>query len=68
MGDGARYALTAFVSGGMPHNPNYVPRKRPRADCPHCGKSCEITEGMPAHIKAKHPEMLRARSNQEGGE
>jgi hypothetical protein len=54
MGEYANDALRDYIRHGMRHNPNYVPRKRPKTDCPHCGKAVEASEGLAMHVKAKH--------------
>ena len=54
MGEYAEYELSQAMKNGSRYNPNYVPRKRPRTNCPNCGKSVEASEGLAARIKAKH--------------
>lgn len=54
MGEYAEYALASAMRRGWRVDPNYVPRKRPRTECPCCGKSVEASEGLNAHMKAKH--------------
>ncbi len=59
MGEYAEDTLQSYIRGGMPYNPNYVPRKRPKCSCVECRKEVEASEGLKAHIKAKHREIAQ---------
>lgn len=63
MGEYANYALRGYIRGGLPHNPNYVPPKRPRCSCVECGKVCAGVEGLEEHRKMKHPTPEQHRRN-----
>ena len=54
MGDYANDTLRNYARHGMRFNPNWVPKKRPKCSCVKCRKEVEASEGLKAHIKAKH--------------
>ena len=59
MGDGAEASLVDWMRRGYRDNPNYAPKKRPRINCPECGKPVEASEGLREHAKRKHPAMYK---------
>jgi len=58
MGEYAEYSLLSAMRRGLPFNPNWVQRKRPRCSCVECRKEVEASEGLAAHTKEKHPDAL----------
>lgn len=58
MGDHADDAVAHFMRRGLPHR-RTAPLKRKRVPCPVCRKRVAQGEGEMAHIRAKHPEILK---------